>query len=108
MLRKMAEKKPVAWAVKWKTGGGLSFLTEDYPTGMYVGADDEQYAVPLYAAPVPAITAEQKAEARRLRDWATTYLSTGGLFNPELAQHRVVSDLILECRDYLDKIGGQG
>jgi len=99
MLRKLGEKKPQLRAVWSDFEGRMMFL----PLDDYAVQDEDL----LYAAPVPVITAEQKAEARQLRDWATTYLATGGLFNPENAQHRVVSDLIRECRDYLDKIGGQ-
>ena len=29
----------------------------------------------------------------------TDYLSGGGLFNPELADHNAVRDLLIECRD---------
>lgn len=36
-----------------------------------------------------------------LADRATTYLAHGGLFNPELAEHGAVRDLILDCRDML-------
>lgn len=28
----------------------------------------------------------------------TDYLSSGGLFNPEMANHEAVSDLLIECR----------
>lgn len=31
----------------------------------------------------------------------TAYLSGGGLFNPELANHELVRDLLIECRDAL-------
>jgi hypothetical protein len=36
-----------------------------------------------------------------LRDQITTYLSGGGLFNPEMANHDAVRDLLIECRDAL-------
>ena len=29
------------------------------------------------------------------------YLSTGGLFNPELADHDAVRDLLIDCRDVI-------
>lgn len=29
------------------------------------------------------------------------YLSTGGLFNPEMADHNKVRDLLIEIRDYI-------
>lgn len=38
-----------------------------------------------------------EALADRIRD----YLTSGGLFNPELADHMLVRDLLLECRDAL-------
>lgn len=31
----------------------------------------------------------------------TYYLSSGGLFNPELANHEVVKDLLMNIREYL-------
>jgi len=31
------------------------------------------------------------------------YLKTGGLFNPELADHNAVRDLLIECREVLDE-----
>lgn len=31
----------------------------------------------------------------------TSYLSGGGLFNPELASHKAVRDLLIDCRDAL-------
>jgi hypothetical protein len=33
----------------------------------------------------------------------TNYLCTGGLFNPELANHEVVRDLLITTRDYLNE-----
>ncbi len=32
----------------------------------------------------------------------TYYLCAGGLFNPELANHEVVRDLLIKTRDYLN------
>jgi hypothetical protein len=32
----------------------------------------------------------------------TDYLSSGGLFNPELADHNKVRDLLIECREALE------
>jgi len=34
----------------------------------------------------------------------TDYLSGGGLFNPELADHDAVRDLIIDCRDYIERL----
>ena len=34
----------------------------------------------------------------------TNYLSSGGLFNPELANHDEVRNLLIELRDLLDRI----
>ena len=36
-----------------------------------------------------------------LADRITEYLSGGGLFNPELANHEAVRDLLIECRNAL-------
>jgi hypothetical protein len=35
----------------------------------------------------------------------TAYLSGGGLFNPELANHDAVRDLLIDCRTALAAIG---
>lgn len=32
------------------------------------------------------------------------YLSSGGLFNPELANHDAVRDLIIDCRDRISEL----
>jgi hypothetical protein len=34
----------------------------------------------------------------------TDYLSSGGLFNPELADHNKVRDLLIECREALETL----
>lgn len=39
---------------------------------------------------------------RELCDRITDYLSMGGLFNPELADHDAVTDLLIECREVLN------
>jgi len=39
----------------------------------------------------------------QLVDRITDYLSAGGLFNPELANHDVVRDLLIECREALNE-----
>lgn len=36
-----------------------------------------------------------------LAERITAYLSGGGLFNPELANHEAVRDLLIDCRDAL-------
>src|SRR5690242_9959789 len=40
-----------------------------------------------------------------LRARITQYLCNGGLFNPELADHNVVRDLLRDCRDALEAAG---
>jgi hypothetical protein len=35
------------------------------------------------------------------------YLTGGGLFNPELANHEAVRDLIIDCRDALERLSQQ-
>lgn len=37
----------------------------------------------------------------RIDQRITDYLSTGGLFNPEMADHRKVRDLLIDIRDYM-------
>lgn len=37
-------------------------------------------------------------------DRIRNYLAVGGLFNPEAMEHDKVRDLILDCRDYLEKL----
>ena len=41
--------------------------------------------------------------AKELSDRITAYLFNGGLFNPELANHLAVRDLLIECRKILDE-----
>ena len=38
---------------------------------------------------------------RQLIERITAYLSSGGLFNPELANHYAVRDLLIDCRNCL-------
>lgn len=40
---------------------------------------------------------------RELSDRITAYLSNGGLFNAELANHLAVRDLLIECREVLNE-----
>jgi len=40
-------------------------------------------------------------QVQDLTNRITDYLATGGLFNPELANHFAVRDLLIECRDAL-------
>ena len=41
--------------------------------------------------------------AKELSDRITAYLFNGGLFNPELANHLAVRDLLMECREVLNE-----
>lgn len=41
--------------------------------------------------------------AQELTDRITAYLAMGGLFNPELANHLAVRDLLIECREVLNE-----
>lgn len=41
---------------------------------------------------------------RELSNRITDYLSMGGLFNPELADHLAVRDLLIECRKVLNEV----
>jgi hypothetical protein len=40
-------------------------------------------------------------QVRDLITRITDYLAMGGLFNPELANHLAVRDLLMECREAL-------
>ena len=40
---------------------------------------------------------------KQLSTKISDYLKTGGLFNPELADHNTVRDLLIECRKVLDE-----
>jgi len=108
MLRKMAEQKPVAWMFVTrdrKRGHRDEFAAIDWSPS----TDDDRELVsklPLvYAAPVAAITAEQKAEVLRLTMnwnaktelWARDEIPTGQ-----------VDEAATSLSDYLDKIGGSG
>jgi hypothetical protein len=39
-----------------------------------------------------------------LKDKITEYLCTGGMFNPELMEHKKVRDLLIECRDEIERL----
>lgn len=42
-------------------------------------------------------------KAQELINRITAYLFNGGLFNPELANHLAVRDLLIECRKVLNE-----
>lgn len=42
-------------------------------------------------------------QTKELVDRITAYLSNGGLFNPELANHDAVRDLLIDCREVLNE-----
>jgi hypothetical protein len=42
-------------------------------------------------------------QIKELSDRITEYLFNGGLFNPELANHFAVRDLLMECREVLNE-----
>lgn len=44
------------------------------------------------------LTDEQMNRVREIPQRITDYLSGGGLFNPEMAIHDAVRDLLIECR----------
>lgn len=44
----------------------------------------------------------EHATPRTVRDRITAYLVGGGLFNPELANHDAVRDLLIDARDALN------
>ena len=41
--------------------------------------------------------------AQELIDRITGYLASGGLFNPEFADHEAVRDLLIDCREVLNE-----
>lgn len=43
----------------------------------------------------------QQEQATNVARRITDYLATGGLFNPELADHEAVSELLRDARDVL-------
>jgi hypothetical protein len=42
-------------------------------------------------------------QTKELIDRITAYLFNGGLFNPELANHNAVRDLLIDCREVLNE-----
>lgn len=44
------------------------------------------------------------SKTRTIPERIGDYLSGGGLFNPELANHDAVSDLLMDCRDEVDRL----
>jgi esterase/lipase len=53
------------------------------------------------AANINQRTRQMTDRIDEIRERITAYLSMGGLFNPELANHDAVRDLIIDCRDVL-------
>jgi hypothetical protein len=51
----------------------------------------------------PKLKLKKNERIRELSDRITEYLSNGGLFNPELANHLAVRDLLMECREVLNE-----
>jgi hypothetical protein len=41
---------------------------------------------------------------QELSDRITEYLANGGLISPDLMEHNKVRDLLIEIREYLDRI----
>ena len=100
MLRKLAEQKPVAWMYAPKDG---SIPPTPWGRRWPEHALSNWIEEPLYAAPVPAITAEQKAEAIYAwcagREWIEPTEDGPVCMIP--------AALLPDLADYLDKIGGQ-
>jgi hypothetical protein len=46
---------------------------------------------------------EEKDMREQLSDRITNYLSAGGLFNPELMDHKKVNELLIDIRNFLDE-----
>lgn len=67
--------------------GWLISFNEDKPPKML-------RQIPPKPDPTPAIRLLQRIQE---------YLEVGGLFNPELMEHDKVRDLIIDCRDYIEK-----
>ena len=44
-----------------------------------------------------------KRKNQKLVDRITEYLLVGGLFNPELMEHSKVRDLLIDCREQLNR-----
>jgi hypothetical protein len=70
--------------------------TKDKPHG----AVSEQFMRHYYGASKAAVPTPAERRAR-LCDEITGYLATGGLFNPEMANHDAVRAMLIECRDAL-------
>lgn len=51
----------------------------------------------------PRLKPKMNERIKELSDRITEYLSNGGLFNPELANHLAVRDLLMECREVLNE-----
>lgn len=46
----------------------------------------------------------RQVEGNELLSRIQNYLCNGGLFNPEMMEHEKVRDLIMDCRDYIEKV----
>ncbi len=53
------------------------------------------------------MTVERRPKAELLIGRITNYLALGGMFNPELANHDAVRDLLIDCRDRIIELERQ-
>lgn len=61
------------------------------------------HAAERYACECEGWVPDSRPDGGEIVDRITAYLSGGGLFNPELANHDAVRDLLIDCRDALDE-----
>ena len=54
-----------------------------------------------HSGPGPTLAPAAGSAASGLLDRIRDYLLSGGSFNPELADHYAVRDLIIDCRDWI-------
>lgn len=66
-----------------------------------------KHAGTLNAAHDSTLMASNESVVAELRRRITDYLSLGGLFNPELAHHDKLRDLLIDCRDALEPLIAQ-
>jgi hypothetical protein len=95
--RAAAPAEPVAWVA-----GNQSGSSGDWVELRYIHGDAVKFKIGDAIFASPPRSAEWVAEATQVSERITAYLSSGGLFNPELADHNAVRDLLIDARAALE------
>lgn len=75
--------------------------------GATIGDDDPDRALAAWNRRAARSQPSALTEGDKLPERIAAYLSMGGLWNPELADHVAVRDLLIECRAILSAAGSR-